>query len=248
MEKNKQGQRILFCFIVIGLCLVAAIGITIGVFFTKEKIGEHLQEKKENRTYKEPPPPSKGGGELTELEPTRKGKWDFSEDKNKYKIKKGKFDGNKKTVIQKLKEAIENFTLIIKNNQLTIFGVVLMLTIILFLVFRRMQKKKQLPNIQLTEKMEIQESEEDVQDTNYIPPLPADEVRAMLVNWERTLPTFAKRRIYETMQQWFSRIQKNDDIITIYEKVRYGELAVSSDELQIMQRWIKENEKRVHEK
>ena len=54
-------------------------------------------------------------------------------------------------------------------------------------------------------------------------PLLKDKIRQTLVEWERTLPFHEQRRPYETMQQWLSRICRTQDIIPIYESVRYGE-------------------------
>ncbi len=71
--------------------------------------------------------------------------------------------------------------------------------------------------------------------------LPAEEVRAMLIKWELILSKFEKRRLQETVQQWFSRIHKSSDIIPIYEKVIYGKETASSEELQLMRKWIHEN-------
>jgi len=69
-------------------------------------------------------------------------------------------------------------------------------------------------------------------------PLLKDKIRQTLVEWERTLPFHEQRRSYETMQQWLSRICRTQDIIPIYESVRYGEKTYTELDVEKTVRWI----------
>lgn len=139
----------------------------------------------------------------------------------------------------------EEFLGVSTENIFIQIGILFLVILIVFFIFRRMRnKKQQIHNISLKQK-EIRkigtDAEPEDQDSLI---LPAEEVRAMLIKWELTLPKFEKRRFQETVQQWFSRIRKSDDIIPVYEKVRYGEGTASNEELQMMRRWISEHVKK----
>ena len=60
--------------------------------------------------------------------------------------------------------------------------------------------------------------------------LPHNPIRAELVKWERNLPVSKQRRSYETIQQWLTRIGCSHEIVEVYEKIRYGDLAFTPDE------------------
>ncbi|MGN4669323.1 signal peptidase II [Bacillus cereus group sp. MYBK234-1] len=74
-------------------------------------------------------------------------------------------------------------------------------------------------------------------------PLLKDKIRQTLVEWERTLPFHEQRRPYETMQQWLSRICRTQDIIPIYESVRYGEKTYTELDVEKTVRWIERDGK-----
>lgn len=71
--------------------------------------------------------------------------------------------------------------------------------------------------------------------------LPHHPIRAELVKWERQLPRAKQRRSYETIQQWFIRIGCSDEIVGLYEKIRYGDFAFTSDEKQFVHDWVKKH-------
>lgn len=251
MKKYKWGSRVIFCFLAISVCFVLAIGITKGAFFAKERIldssspkgnqGELLLSKGGKSIEKERAGlwrkgEEKDSGSGVEIEDTI----DF--DKDGY-FEKGKF----KRILRdnKLQNDGEEFTGFNTGNIFIQIGILFFIILILFFIFRRMQNKKQpIHNMRSKQKetRKIEGNEEQGNHDSLI--LPAEEVRAMLVKWELTLPKFEKRRLQETVQQWFSRIHKSNDIIPIYEKVRYGEGTASNEELQIMRRWVSENIKK----
>ncbi|MFH3639955.1 hypothetical protein WAH83_24280, partial [Acinetobacter baumannii] len=68
--------------------------------------------------------------------------------------------------------------------------------------------------------------------------LPHNSIRAELVKWERKLPISKQRRSYETIQQWLTRNGCSHEIIGVNEKIRYGDLAFTSDEKQFIHEWI----------
>ena len=68
--------------------------------------------------------------------------------------------------------------------------------------------------------------------------LPHNPIRAELVKWERNLPVSKQRRSYETIQQWLTRIGCSHEIVEVYEKIRYGDLAFTPGEKQFIHEWI----------
>lgn len=248
VRKLKWGSRVIFCFIAIGLCFLLALGITKGAFFAKGQIldtsqskvgegGEPLTQRRWIPTGEEGTPiePEEGSGVLYWLE----GTLDFNKDGYYKKEDHKGIPRDRKVPIG----GIEFLGVSTENIFLQI-GIVVLVVFILFFIFRRMRNKKQeIHHIDLKQK-EIRKVERHVeQEDQDSLILPIEEVRAMLIKWEMTLPKFEKRRLQETVQQWFSRIHKGDPIIPIYEKVRYGEGTASNEELQMMRRWINEHVK-----
>ncbi|MEN1936627.1 hypothetical protein AAIE21_13765 [Paenibacillus sp. 102] len=248
MNKLKWGSRVIFCFLAIGLCSILAIGITKGAFFAKEQVIDSSQSKigeggepLTSRKWKPmgegtPIEPGEDSGVLYEFEDSP----DF--DKDGY-YKKGDFKGIPRD--RKVPIGGEEFLGFNTENIFIQIGILFFVMLIVFFIFRRMRNKKQeIHHIDLKQK-EIRKVEGNVEQEkqdSFI--FPDEEVRAMLIKWELTLPKFEKRRFQETVQQWFSRIHKSNDIIPIYEKVRYGEGSVSNEELQMMRGWINENVKK----
>lgn len=245
----KWGSRVIFCFLAIGLCFILAIGITEGVFFAKEQVLDSSQSKVgegEPQTPKNggfigggkaiPPEEDSDSGGLYEMEDLP----DF--DKDGYYKKK-----NHKGIPRDRKVPIGGIEFLggSTENIFIQIGIFVLVMLIIFFIFRRMRNKKQEIHLIDTKQKEIRKVEGNVeQEEQDSLMLPIEEVRAMLIKWEMTLPKFEKRRLQETMQQWFSRIHKGDTIIPIYEKVRYGEGTASNEELQVMRRWIHENVKK----
>ncbi|MBO1627034.1 hypothetical protein [Bacillus arachidis] len=227
MNKLKWGSRIIFCLLAISACLLLAIGITKGVFFAKEQVLDSSQ--------------SKVGGD-SELLYDNEDLPDFDKDGYGYYTKE-----NYKGIPRDRKVPIggEEFLDVSTENIFIQIGILVLVMLIIFFIFRRMRNKKQEIHLIDTKQKEIRKVEGNVeQEDQDSLILPIEEVRAMLIKWEMTLPKFEKRRLQETMQQWFSRIHKGDPIIPIYEKVRYGEETASNEELQMMRRWIHENVKK----
>ncbi|WP_439741302.1 hypothetical protein [Bacillus pseudomycoides] len=248
MNTLKWGSRVIFCFLAIGLCFILAIGITKGAFFAKEQVIDSSQSKVGEggepltpRKWKSigegtPMEPGEDSGVLYEIEDPP----DFNKDGY---YKKGDFKGIPRD--RKVPIDGEEFLGVSTGNIFIQIGILFLVMLIIFFIFRRMRnKKQQIHNISLKQKeiRKVEWNAEQEDQESLI--LPAEEVRAMLIKWELTLPKFEKRRFQETVQQWFSRIRKSDDIIPVYEKVRYGEESVSNEELQMMRRWINENVKK----
>ncbi|WP_026049195.1 hypothetical protein [Bacillus bingmayongensis] len=247
MNKLKWGSRIIFCFLAISACFLLAVGITKGAFFAKEQIIDSSQQ----RVGKDGPQTQKKGkfiGEETVIPPEKDSKVlyeiedspDFNKDGY---YQKGDFKRTPRD--RKVPNGGEEFLGDSTENIFIQIGILFFVMLIVFFIFRRIRNKKQaIHHIDLKQK-EIRKVEGNVeQEEQDSLILPAEEVRAMLIKWELTLPKFEKRRLQETVQQWFSRIHKNSDIIPIYEKVRYGEGIASNEELQMMRRWINENVKK----
>ncbi|WP_410983193.1 hypothetical protein [Bacillus cereus] len=248
-SKLKWGSRVIFCIFAISVCFLLAIGITQGAFFAKGQILDSSQSKVgegEPKTLKNgkfigevtiiPPEEDSDPEVLYEIEDPS----DFSKDGY---YKKGNFGGIPRD--RKVPIGGEEFLGFNTGNIFIQIGILFFVMLIVFFIFRRKRNKKQpIHHIHLKQK-EIRKAEGNAeQEDQDNLKLPAEEVRAMLIKWELTLPRFEKRRFQETVQQWFSRIRKSNDIIPIYEKVRYGEGIASNKELQMMRRWINENAKK----
>ncbi|HEK9099937.1 hypothetical protein KFD70_09870 [Bacillus pfraonensis] len=248
MSKLKWGSRVIFCFLAIGLCFILAIGITKGAFFAKEQVIDSSQSKigeggepLTQRKWKfigegTPMEPGEDSGVLYEIEDSP----DFNKDGY---YQKGDFKGIPRD--KKVPIGGEEFLGFNNGNVFIQIGILFLVVLIVLFIFRRKRNKKQpIHHIHLKQK-EIRKAEGNAEQENqdsFI--FPAEEVRAMLIKWEMTLPKFEKRRLQETVQQWFSRIRKSNDIIPIYEKVRYGEGTASNEELLMMRGWINENVKK----
>jgi hypothetical protein len=60
------------------------------------------------------------------------------------------------------------------------------------------------------------------------------QIRKVVRKWESGLPFYQKKRPHETIHEWFKRINGPDEIISIYEKVRYGGQESSEEELLLL--------------
>lgn len=254
VNKLKWGLRVIFCFLAISACLVLAIGITKGAFFAKEKVLDFFYQEGEVGVFSEETiRKSKGGLEGSERGEAREpgddlggalGEIDNPPDSDK----EGYF---KKAEVERFSRDTKGqnddagFIGGSTENIFIQIGILFVVMVIVFFIFRRMRNKKQtIHHIHLKQKEVRKIGEDAEQEDRDSLILPAEEVRAMLIKWELTLSKFEKRRLQETVQQWFSRIHKNSNIIPIYEKVRYGEETASNEELQMMRKWIHENVKK----
>lgn len=254
VNKLKWGSRVIFCFLAISACFVLAIGITKGAFFAKEKVvdffyqegeadvssEETIRKSKESlegsRRGEAREPGDDSGGALGEIENPP------DSDEEGY-FKEGKFERFSQD--RKGQNDDAGFIGVSIENIFIQIGILFLVMVIIIFIFRRMRNKKQtIHHIHLKQKEVRKIGEDAEQEERDSLILPAEEVRAMLIKWELTLSKFEKRRLQETVQQWFSRIHKNSDIIPIYEKVRYGEGTASNEELQMMRKWIHENVKK----
>ncbi|QTC40685.1 hypothetical protein I7V34_16195 [Bacillus sp. V3] len=66
-----------------------------------------------------------------------------------------------------------------------------------------------------------------------------NEIRRMLIDWERHLHTLNRKRSHETIHEWFRRINGPAEIIPIYEKVRYGGKTFTHEEVQLLKKFLK---------
>ncbi|OAT79727.1 hypothetical protein A6P54_16680 [Bacillus sp. MKU004] len=66
-----------------------------------------------------------------------------------------------------------------------------------------------------------------------------NEIRKMMMDWEKQLNTSNRKRSNETLHEWFRRINGPIEIIPIYEKVRYGGKPFTYEEVQLLKRFLK---------
>ncbi|KQL39281.1 hypothetical protein AN960_09975 [Bacillus sp. FJAT-25509] len=69
----------------------------------------------------------------------------------------------------------------------------------------------------------------------------SDPLRLELINCEQNLTTIQRRKNNETIQEWFKRINCSNEIVTIYESIRYGGRKSEVMDMEIVQDWIKKN-------
>ncbi|MFD0770207.1 hypothetical protein ACFQZ1_15655 [Bacillus sp. CGMCC 1.60114] len=121
----------------------------------------------------------------------------------------------------------------------TIGGLVLGSITITYFVRR---KKEKIVNPLMKKDIKVVESErENHENAGEFTFLPEEEIRVALIEWEKTLPQYEKRRPFETIQRWLSRIKRSDEIISIYEQVRYGRKIGSSEEIHRLKKWTEKN-------
>lgn len=217
LQKNRIFiVRIMICFsfLVIAAALAQGAVITQEKFIHQKKKMNDEEEKSSLYFRKEP------GREIEELDEKEvKGittDWDF-----------GKIKG--------LKGVFEKSSV----GYSTIGGVVLGSIAITYFVRR---KKKKIVNPLMKKDIKLVASERENHDNvGGCTFLPEEEIRVVLIEWEKTLPQYEKRRPFETMQRWLSRIKRDDEIISIYEQVRYGRKISSSEEIHRLKKWSEEN-------
>lgn len=129
----------------------------------------------------------------------------------------------------------------IKNNKKSwIITLIITATIILaFLYFKKKKPTESSPTLRPKQQVNTETTttiaDEHKSDINSI----HNEIRQALITWEKTLPKHNRRKPYETMQKWLSRLDKSANIIPIYEKVRYGEREYSASDLELVKLWTK---------
>ena len=127
----------------------------------------------------------------------------------------------------------------IKNNKKSwITTLIITATIILaFLYFKKKKPTESSPTLHPKQQVNTETTttiaDEHKSDINSI----HNEIRQALIKWEKTLPKHNRRKPYETMQKWLSRLNKPANIIPIYEKVRYGEREYSASDLELVKLW-----------
>lgn len=140
----------------------------------------------------------------------------------------------KDKILGTINESIKN------NKKLWITTLIITATIILaFLYFKKKKTTESSPTLRPKQQVNTETTttiaDEHKSDINSI----HNEIRQALIKWEKNLPKHNRRKPYETMQKWLSRLNKPANIIPIYEKVRYGEREYSASDLELVKLWTK---------
>jgi hypothetical protein len=205
--------------------LVIAAALAQGAMITQEKFQQFIHPKKDMEVDWEGRPPIFLGNET--------GKVIENDETNGKKVKilanwkLGKINGLK--------------GLVQKNSVLytTIGGLVLGSITITYFVRR---KKRKIVNPLMKKDIKVAESgRENHENAGEFTFLPEEEIRVALIEWEKTLPQYEKRRPFETIQRWLFRIKRSNEIISIYEQVRYGRKIGSSEEINRLKKWTEKN-------
>ncbi|MBE3642851.1 hypothetical protein J8Y17_16950 [Bacillus cereus] len=160
---------------------------------------------------------------------------DTNEPSGKLWIKEPTNKGTNGSLIPYLKKEVASE----KNIIIYVYITIIIITFFIFLrIYKSRRNKKRLLQDKIENKKKPSEMVQPSIKKKKINALPHNSIRAELVKWERKLPISKQRRSYETIQQWLTRIGCSHEIIGVYEKIRYGDLAFTSDEKQFIHEWI----------
>lgn len=204
------------------LCLlVIAAALSQGAVITQEKFQRFIHPNKEE-----------GVGSIYFSDEPEKEIEDDGTDGKKVKV-------IKKNPLLKKNKGLEGLFQKSTAVYTTIGGLVLGSITITYFVRR---KKKKIVNPLMKKDIKVVECErENHENAGEFTFLPEEEIRVALIEWEKTLPQYEKRRPFETIQRWLSRIKRSDEIISIYEQVRYGRKIGSSEEIHRLKKWTEKN-------
>ncbi|ENQ3105111.1 hypothetical protein ACEOWJ_001053 [Bacillus cereus] len=128
-----------------------------------------------------------------------------------------------------------------KNNIISYSCIIIIILLIVWRIYKSRRNKKQLLQDKMDEKKLPSQIDQSPIEKKKINALPHNPIRAELVKWERKLPLSKQRRSYETIQQWLTRIGCSHEIVGVYEKIRYGDIAFTPDEEHFIQEWAKKH-------
>ncbi|MEI4801554.1 hypothetical protein WAZ07_09475 [Bacillus sp. FJAT-51639] len=230
---NKWGAA-RFRLIFVCITIIAACTLSQGALYSREKMKEAMKSNSidivegftdwvdgEGKPYKT----SSVGDEADD--PSRHGRW-FEDEV---------YQGAKGTLIPNLQPGKTSDI----QNIITYICITIIILITIWRIYRSRKNQKQLPQDTIDEKKPLSKSGplSSAKIKNDL--LPHHPIRAELVKWERQLPGAKQRRSYETIQQWFTRIGCSYEIVGLYEKIRYGDFAFTSDEQQFIRDWVKKH-------
>jgi hypothetical protein len=126
----------------------------------------------------------------------------------------------------------------LKKSAKTPFPYILLLLIFLLFKFYKNRKKKntrQIDSFLLSKEGRTDESSKTSPgEEQSLSMEELHQIRKVVRKWESGLPFYQKKRPHETIHEWFRRIDGPYEIISIYEKVRYGGQDSSKEELRLM--------------
>ncbi|NQD65913.1 DUF4129 domain-containing protein [Bacillus haikouensis] len=117
--------------------------------------------------------------------------------------------------------------------------ILLLLSFLLFMFYKNRKKKntRQIDSFLLSREGRAGESANSYSDEEQTLSLEElHQIREVVRKWESGLPFYQKKRPHETIHEWFRRIEGPHEIISIYEKVRYGGKSSSEEELLLLKR------------
>lgn len=155
-------------------------------------------------------------------------------------------ENNIKYGFQKIVQYLKNEKSSIGSMEIIILGVIFLLVVLIG--YKRLAKKTQKkyteinnisikPSSNTTENETISIHEQNVTQKTSV----RDPLRLELINWEQNLNTIQRRKNNETIQEWFKRINCSNDIVAIYESIRYGGRKSEVNDMEIVHDWIKKN-------
>lgn len=126
-----------------------------------------------------------------------------------------------------------------KNNIISYSCIIIIILLIGWRIYKSRRNKQQVLQDTIAEKKLPSKIDQSPIEQKKINALPHNPIRAELVKWEQKLPLSKQRRPYETIQQWLTRIGCSHEIVGVYEKIRYGDLAFTPDEEHFTHEWVK---------
>jgi hypothetical protein len=125
----------------------------------------------------------------------------------------------------------------LKESAKTPFPYILLLLIFLLFKYYKKRKKKntrQIDSFVLSKEGRTEKSSHTLPGEEQPLSLELHQIRKVVRKWESGLPFYQKKRPHETIHEWFRRIDGPYEIISIYEKVRYGGQDSSEGELLLL--------------
>ncbi|HDX9590580.1 TPA: hypothetical protein ROX98_003628 [Bacillus pseudomycoides] len=228
-----KRKRFVFQILFVSICLLLAMFISSGALYTQTILKELLKQEW----------PLTDGWEVSETHkkkeeviPPEKGK--RKQTSNSKKGREALMEQDNSEVEKRTLASLTNSNPF--SNQQLFLILSVMTIVIVIIVLYRLRRKIGKSEVEIV-KMSSEQKSEKTTIQRIFSPLPPNEIRAAIAQWERTLPQNEHRLPFETIQQWLFRVRKSKDIVSIYEDVRYGNRDVLSEEVEKVKKWTEEN-------
>ncbi|CAM3837429.1 hypothetical protein COE69_17185 [Bacillus wiedmannii] len=237
MFNSKRHIQIgLWCarFLIIIFFSMSAITMSTSVVHMQKVIKEHYFKKLPEKEYKET---------IREFEET--GLPETPMEDVKHIDTEQKKHINRKIKIAEEKNFLNSIISLFSNTWITVVFYLICILMIVYFIYKyfrqKIRPKKKQPKTYNISNQKINTEKKGGIINKPLYQLPTDPVRIKLIEWEKTLQLHEKRRSHESIQQWLNRISRTNDIIPIYESIRYGNNPSSEIDVEKTIQWIQRN-------